>query len=89
MRRLQIPEKLAYEKFYEHEIAVESLSKIYLLKNAKKICKPNNCNLNRNWIKFLRAKFEFLINYRWESFRKPYRRKFQNMHKMILNLYKV
>ena len=34
-----------YEKFY-----TENLSKIYFLKNAKKICKPNNRDLNRDWI---------------------------------------
>ena len=44
------PEKLVYEKFYVHEIAAVDLSKIYFLKNAKKTCKPNNCDLNRDWI---------------------------------------
>ena len=39
-----------YEKFYVHEIAVVNLSKIYFLKNAKKTCKPNNQELNRDWI---------------------------------------
>ena len=35
-------------KFYVHEIAAENLSKIYFLKNAKKVCEPNNCDLNRD-----------------------------------------
>ena len=46
MKRLQIPQKLVYEKFYVHEIAAVNLSKIYFLKNAKKTWKPNNCDLN-------------------------------------------
>ena len=48
LKRLQIPQKLEYEKFYAHEIAAVNLSKIYFLKNPKKICKPNNRDLNRN-----------------------------------------
>ena len=50
MKRLQIPQKLMYGKFYVHEIAAVNLSKIYFLKNAKKACKPNNCDLDRDWI---------------------------------------
>ena len=48
--------KLVYEnvtytkKFYVHEIAAVNLSKIYFLKNEKKTCKPNNRDLNRDWI---------------------------------------
>ena len=38
-----------YEKFYVHEIAGLDLSKIHSLKNAKKTCKPNNRDLNRDW----------------------------------------
>ena len=38
-----------YEKFYVHETAAVDLSKIYFLKNAKKTCKSNNRDLNRNW----------------------------------------
>ena len=34
------------KKCYVHEIAAMNLSKIYFLKNAKKICKPKN----RDWI---------------------------------------
>ena len=55
MKRLQIPQKLVYrkfdihEKFYVHEIASVYLSKNYFLKNAKKTCKPNNRDLNRDW----------------------------------------
>ena len=44
------PEKVVYEKFYVHEIAAVDLSKIYFLKNAMKTCKPNNRDLNRDWI---------------------------------------
>ena len=49
MKRLQIPQKLVYKKFYVHKIAAAILSKIYSLKNTKKICKPNNRDLNRDW----------------------------------------
>ena len=42
MKRLQIPQKFEYEKFYVHEIADVNLSKIYFLKNGEKTCKPNN-----------------------------------------------
>ena len=52
MKRLQIPQKLVYGKFYVHEIAAVDLSKIYFLKNAKKTCKPNDRDLNRDCIKF-------------------------------------
>ena len=48
---LQIPQKLVYEQFYVHEIAAGNLSKLFLLKNAKNACKPNNRDLNRNWIR--------------------------------------
>ena len=46
---MQTPQKLVYEKFYVHEIAVVDLSKIYFLKNEKKTCKQNNLDLNRDW----------------------------------------
>ena len=36
---------------YEIEIVAVNLSKTYFLKNAKKTCKPNNRDLNRDWIK--------------------------------------
>ena len=42
------------KKFYVHEIAAVDLSKIYFLKNAKKTCKPNDRNLNRDCIKILK-----------------------------------
>ena len=38
----------ARKKFHVHEIPAVDLSKIYLLKNAKKTCKPNNRDLNRD-----------------------------------------
>ena len=44
------------KKFYVYEIATVDLSKIYFLKNAKKTCKPNNCDLNRDWKMFLNNK---------------------------------
>ena len=51
MKRLQIPQFLrTRKKFYVDEIAAVILSKIYLLKNAKKTCKPNNRYLNRDWM---------------------------------------
>ena len=55
MKKLQIPQKLyekfyAHEKIYVHEIAAIDLSKVYFLKNAKNTCKPNNHNLNHDWI---------------------------------------
>ena len=49
MKRLQILQKLLYEKFYVHEIPAVNLSKMYFLKKAKKTCKPNNRDLNRDW----------------------------------------
>ena len=56
MKRLQIPQKLVYEKFlrtkkkgYVRKIAAVHLSKIYFLKNAKKTWKTNKRNLNRDW----------------------------------------
>ena len=42
-----VRKKFTYtKKFYVHEIAAVDLSKIYFLENAKKICKPNNRDLN-------------------------------------------
>ena len=49
MKRLQIPQKLVYEKFYIRKITPLNLSKIYFLKNAKEMCIPNNSELNRDW----------------------------------------
>ena len=48
---MQIPQKRVSEKFSVHEIAAVNLSKLYFLKNAKKTCKPNNRDLNRDWTK--------------------------------------
>ena len=45
MKRLQILQKLVYEKFHVQIIVAVNLSNIYFLKNAKKTCKPNNPNL--------------------------------------------
>ena len=36
------------KKFYLHEITAVNLSKIYFLETAKKTCKPNNRDLNRD-----------------------------------------
>ena len=36
------------KKIYVHEITAVNLSKVYFLKNAKKTCKPNNRDLNRD-----------------------------------------
>ena len=36
MKRLQILQKLAYEKFYVHEIAAVNLSKFYFWKTQRK-----------------------------------------------------
>ena len=69
MKRVQIPQKLVHDKLYVHkkfyvlEIAAVFLSKNYLLKNAKKTCKPNNHDLDRDWkIKFL-IKFHSFSRY--------------------------
>ena len=48
MKRMQIPQKLVFEKFYVHEVPAVDLSKMYFSKNAKKTCKPNNRDLNRD-----------------------------------------
>ena len=54
MKRLQIPQKLAHEKFYVQEKTLctqnyrRKCIKIYFLKNANKSCKPNNRGLNRD-----------------------------------------
>ena len=49
------------KKFYVHEIAAVDLSKIYVLKNAKKTCKPNNRDLNRDW-KTVLSNEEYIIS---------------------------
>ena len=50
--RLQITQKVMYEKVYVNEITAVNLSEIYFLKNAKKTCKRNNRSLNRDLIIF-------------------------------------
>ena len=37
------------------ENAAVNLSKVYILKNAKKTCKPNNSDLNRDWNTLFRS----------------------------------
>ena len=56
MKRLQIQQNFVYEKnftytkkFYVHETTAVNLSKIYFLQNAKKTCKTNDRDLNRDW----------------------------------------
>ena len=49
MKRLHIPQKLVYEKFdVPKNILRIKFIKIYFVKNAKKICKPNKRDLNRD-----------------------------------------
>ena len=45
---MQIMQKPVYEKIYVQEIAAVNLLKIYFLKNAKTLCKPNKRDLNRH-----------------------------------------
>ena len=59
---MEIPQKLFYEKFYVHEIAAVNLLKIYFLKNAVKTCKPNNRDLNRDWINKVNCWFPTIEN---------------------------
>ena len=61
MKRPQIKQKFLCGKFYVHEIAAENFSKIYFLKNAKKTFKPNNRDLNRDWISL--TWFQVIITY--------------------------
>ena len=71
MNRLQIPQKFVCEKFYIHEIATVNLSKIYFLKNAKKTCKTNNRDLNRDWTKNIADILTLYINFLTLIFVKP------------------
>ena len=50
MKRLEFLQKPVYQKLYIRKISAVNLSKIYFLKNAKETCKPNNRDLNRDWI---------------------------------------
>ena len=51
MKRMQIPQKLVYGKFYVHEKILRTRNycrkfiKVYFLKNAKKTFKSNNHDL--------------------------------------------
>ena len=48
-RKTLFTRNLVYpKKLHVHAIAAVDLSKIYFLKNAKKTCKQNNLDLNRN-----------------------------------------
>ena len=55
MKRLQIPQKLVYEKFYAHKKNLRTRNcsrkfiKYLLPKKRKENSKPNNCDLNRDW----------------------------------------
>ena len=42
------PAKTCLRKILRTQIAAVDLSKIYVLKNAKKTCKPNKRDLNRD-----------------------------------------
>ena len=44
------------KKFCVYKIAAVDLSKIYLVKNAKNTCKPNNGDLNRDWMNYYKSK---------------------------------
>ena len=56
MKRLQIPQKLEYKKFYIHEKILRTRNcprkfiKNLLPEKRKENCKPNNHDLNRDWI---------------------------------------
>ena len=56
---VQIPQKVVYKKICVHEIAVVDLSKIYFLKYAIKACKPNNRDLNHDWINHILVIYNF------------------------------
>ena len=74
------------KKFYVYEIAAINLSKIDFLKNAKKICKPNNHDLNRDWISRKNAFFNNLTKLLLESLWKNYlffNTNFQSWHQYL------
>ena len=48
MKRLLYGKIYVLEKILRTRICAVNLSKIYFLKNAKKTCKPNNRDLNRD-----------------------------------------
>ena len=39
-----------WKNFTYTKLPLVTLAKIYLPENAKKTCKPNNCDINRDWI---------------------------------------
>ena len=62
--RLQITQKVMYEKVYVHEITAVNLSEIYFLKNAKKTCISNNRDLNLDWLNLLVLQQKHIV---WEN----------------------
>ena len=82
---MQIAQKRVSEKFSVHEIAAVNLSKLYFLKNAKKTCKLNNHDLNRDWTKNqlltlsqranMNSSLMFSLNWIWIGCEKKSRRK--------------
>ena len=78
MKRLQIPQKLVDEKFYVHEqilrtrncclkfiknlLSEKHKENITSRKMQKKPCKPNNCDLNPNWINVFHIYFLISAN---------------------------
>ena len=81
----KIPQKFVYkkvyEKFYVHEIASVNLSKTYFLKNANKTCKPNNRDLNRDWIREIIPHFTIKKDL-WEKLEKY----FISLQILLMNL---
>ena len=79
------------KNFYVHEITAVNSSKIYILKNAKETCKPNNRDLNRDWIIrkciciffFCHNKIQPLTNYKAikNESNKTRQHRTQNFHK--------
>ena len=62
--RLQITQKVMYEKVYVNEITAVNLSEIYFLKNAKKTCISNNRDLNLDWLNLLVLQQKHIV---WEN----------------------
>ena len=52
--------------FYVHEIAAVNLSKSYSLKKATETCKPNNRDLNRDWINVMKGTEHMLHLFRFQ-----------------------
>ena len=64
-------------KFYVHETVAVNLSKIYFLKNAKKRCKPNKRDLNRDWFRYKLGR----------NVKKKYRKYLMNI--LVLKMFKL